>query len=82
MRFSLDYTRIFKKPHIKTLEYNYNCCEAVASIYYDAGITHKMLHGGTTLKPYTEQHSSLFGDIVHIKPGPKINDSLNKYFYP
>jgi hypothetical protein len=82
MRFSLDYIKIFQKPHIKSLAYKYSCCEAVASIYYDAGIQHQMLSAGTTLKPYSENQSPLFGHIVHIKPGPKINDSLNKYFSP
>ena len=69
-----------KKQDIKTLKYNYNCCQAVASIYHDAGIKNNKLNTSVLLEPYTEENSDIFSDILHIQYGSKLDPVIRKYF--
>jgi len=68
------------KSDITTLQYRYNCCEAVASIYHDAGIHYDAFHAGMSLGPLIDPLCPLFGEIRHIVPGPKLSESIRKYF--
>lgn len=84
MTFDMSLSRmiksIFVKSHIKTLQYAYACSEGAASIYNDAGITHEKFLVGVRFDPFVEESSPLFEDVIHIKPGPKCNQNILKYF--
>jgi len=82
MEFSSDTVNLFTcpKPHIKETNYKYNCCEAVASIYNDAGIDYDKFHKYMIFGPFVDPHCPLFDDVIHIEPGPKLNKNIAKYF--
>ena len=61
-------------------KYEYNCCEAVAKIYSDVGISYDKFYIGMSLRPLVDMKCPLFGPVTHIRPGPKVGHHLQKYF--
>ncbi len=82
MEFSLNCLNClrFSKEHIKETKYKYSCCEAIASIYYDAGLYYSKFHRYMMMGPFVDPHCELFDDVFHIEPGPKLNKNIAKYF--
>ncbi len=68
------------KKHIRNVKYKYNCCQAVASIYNDAGIEYEHFHSDMLLGPLVDPQCPLFDDIVHIEPGKKLKKEIKKHF--
>ena len=68
------------KKHIKNVKYKYNCCQAVASIYNDAGIEYEHFHSDMLLGPLVDPQCPLFDEIVHIEPGEKLKKDIKKHF--
>lgn len=84
MMFEISYLRIFKSffvnRHIETLQYKYSCSEAAGSIYNHAGIKHDKFFAGMLFNPLIEEHSSMFEDVIHIKPSQRCHPKVLKYF--
>ena len=87
MKYNLDVLKCivssFDKHEIEQIKDDdgYNCCEAVAKIYSDVGISYDKFHVGMSLRPLVDQvNCPLFGPIIHIRPGPQMNQNLQKYF--
>ena len=75
-----DYFYPKPKQKLNILNYKYQCCEAVAHIYEDAGLNHSEFLTNVTLKPFTEKKSQLFGDVIHLKPGLLLNPKIKLFF--
>jgi hypothetical protein len=87
MKYNLDFLKCivssFNKHDIQQIKDGdgYNCCEAVAKIYSDVGISYEKFHVGMSLRPLVDQvNCPLFGPIIHIRPGPRMSQNLQKYF--